>query len=403
MSTDSLPRTSYRLLVGIALGAMLAGSAALAQDPVPDTLFVERLDVDVINVEVFVTDRDGRRVADLAPDDFELLVDGQPAEISNFYVAYREDKVLDAAERGAPIQLTPEERPDEQRLHLMVYVDHYNMAPGNRKRVLDSLANFLEDRVGQGDRVMLAGFDGNFEVAQTFTDDLGVLLQGIDKLGEYATHRQVVDAERRWAQKAIAGAALEIPPDATSAHGHLRTFVQSVEAGVRRSAGALRGAVRSLGGLPGRKAVLYVGEGLARRPGEELYQHMLDIFGQAGLRQLTDAGVTSDPTVEMIGRDQGHLFQQVIQDANAHQVTLYSIDARGPSGSSSLSAAAPSMSGGPSGSTLVDATRTHSQQETLIQMATATGGATALGTFAFGGALDRMARDFDTYYSLGYR
>ena len=36
-------------------------------------MFVERVDVNVVNVEIFVTDADGHRVAGLGRDDFELF------------------------------------------------------------------------------------------------------------------------------------------------------------------------------------------------------------------------------------------------------------------------------------------------------------------------------------------
>ena len=42
----------------------------------------EVMEVQVINVETRVTDRQGRAVTDLRREDFELSVDGQPVEIT---------------------------------------------------------------------------------------------------------------------------------------------------------------------------------------------------------------------------------------------------------------------------------------------------------------------------------
>ena len=41
--------------------------------------------VDVVNVEVFVTDKDGKPVYGLKREDFELIVRGEQVEISNFF------------------------------------------------------------------------------------------------------------------------------------------------------------------------------------------------------------------------------------------------------------------------------------------------------------------------------
>ena len=60
------------------------------------TNFIDTVDVNVINVDVFVTDKDGHRVTGLTQDDFELLVDKRPVAISNFYAV---DEATKANER----------------------------------------------------------------------------------------------------------------------------------------------------------------------------------------------------------------------------------------------------------------------------------------------------------------
>src|SRR5690349_14078833 len=63
-----------------------------AQKPAPaqeqnDETFYDSVEVNVVNVEVFVTDRGGQRVKGLTQSDFEVLEDGQPVEITNFYAS----------------------------------------------------------------------------------------------------------------------------------------------------------------------------------------------------------------------------------------------------------------------------------------------------------------------------
>ncbi len=63
------------------LGAFLAAGLG-AQ---PTETFVDTVYVQVVEVDVVVTDRKGRPVSGLKRDDFELYVDGVPVEISNFF------------------------------------------------------------------------------------------------------------------------------------------------------------------------------------------------------------------------------------------------------------------------------------------------------------------------------
>ena len=60
--------------------AMPARSAQESQEPV----FGEEIDVRVVNVEAVVTDRDGKRVTGLRPEDFRLRVDGKELPVEYF-------------------------------------------------------------------------------------------------------------------------------------------------------------------------------------------------------------------------------------------------------------------------------------------------------------------------------
>lgn len=379
-----------------------------AQEESPP-VFVETVDVNVVNVEVFVTDKDGRRVSGLGREDFELFEDGQPVEITNFYAETRRDPAVDDVVQLDPLVSVPElppERPEEQALYLVVYVDHFNLRPADRKRVLQDLGGFLEDRLRLGDRILLMGFTGTLTVVQPFTTDLSLVQEGLRKLGTFTTHRQVDDTDRRRTMR-LMNKALEStppdPPDLESAYNYVRSYVQGARSDLERSAAALEETVQSLAGLPGRKALVYVSSGLPMRPGEELYQHLLDVFGSNMVREANVGLGVTDPSMEMLREDETHLYSAIVRQANAHQVTFYTVDARGSAGESTLSAEFKDFSMGSGGATALDTIRSQGLQEPLLRLAAATGGTSLLNTANFDGALTAAARDFDTFYSLGYR
>jgi VWFA-related protein len=314
-------------------------------------------------------------------------------EISNFYTTERGDRLLDQLsvdraellDRPAldrPAQAPPRRPlPEDQQLHLLVYVDHFNLRPADRQRVLGELEGFLEDRVIQGDRVMLVGYSGSLEVVHPFTEDRQQIRRGLDRLGKIATHRQVDDAERRRTMGWMSDAAAN--GDLGEAYQHLRGYVQVAHRDLRHSTEALRNVVRSLAGLPGRKALLYVSDGLPQRPGEELYTHLSQLFGAQNMQALTQDVNFVDPSIEAMNEDQGHLFNAITREANAHQVTFYTLDARGAFGDSSAGAEWNEAGAGVGGHLTYDNQRTFNLQEPLVGMAVDTGGEAILNTFNF--------------------
>ena len=87
LSPVTLVPSWHRLSACLWLGVWLwlgAWPWAAAQEA-PSTDFYETVEVNVVNVEVYVTDKKGNPVTGLTRDDFEILEDGEPIEISNFY------------------------------------------------------------------------------------------------------------------------------------------------------------------------------------------------------------------------------------------------------------------------------------------------------------------------------
>src|SRR6266496_177631 len=60
-----------------------------AQAPVRDDSFGEEIQVNVVNLDVFVSDKQGKPVAGLQAGDFTVTEDGKPVKITNFYTEKR--------------------------------------------------------------------------------------------------------------------------------------------------------------------------------------------------------------------------------------------------------------------------------------------------------------------------
>lgn len=386
--------------------ALLAGPT-FAQEP--SSVFIDRVDVNVINVEVFVTDRDGNRVRGLTAEDFEIFEDGRPVELTNFYAVDRQPRVDTnlASDRALVQGDTPpvlEELPEDQQLNLVVYIDNFNLRPGSRNRVLAQMEGFVEDRLSQGDRVMFVTFNRSIEVLTPFTSDRAEIDEGIRRVRKMAGSRELVEADRREVMRDINFYALGSQRDPESSYeaaiDRVRSFVEQAEERLEQSSEGLRSITRSLSGLPGRKAVLYVSDGISQLPGQELYTMVFNTFSNAvaatGGRQVARA-------TESFDFYRPDLFEGIVADANAHQVTFYTLDARGSTGTSLLSAENETLGTEGAGMAELDSVRNANLVAPMVNMAERTGGTAIRNTNNFDDALARVGRDFDSFYSLGFR
>ena len=163
---------AHRLLLAVFLLFSLSTHGARAQESTTpegeESGYFEEIAVEIVNVEVYVTDRDGNPIDDLTMDDFEVLEDGRPVELLNFYAVSKgrptslgestEDKPIDPLVDPEP-EVTELTYPEAQRLNLIIYIDNLFIHPLNRNRVFSRLRGFLYETLRPGDLVMVASYD----------------------------------------------------------------------------------------------------------------------------------------------------------------------------------------------------------------------------------------------------
>ena len=127
--------TPFRTLVlaGTLLASTTLAPPAGAQGS-PSSTFTETLDVEVVNVEVYVTNRKGEPITGLTAGDFQILEDGKPVQVTNFY-AVEGGQIAFEGLAPPTIESTTEPRaelaplPEDQRLHAILFIDSLNISP----------------------------------------------------------------------------------------------------------------------------------------------------------------------------------------------------------------------------------------------------------------------------------
>lgn len=391
-------KSSRRILTSCLLG-LLAGLSAHAQAPAAKQTpaapaqdnFVETVNVSVVNVDVYVTDKSGKRITGLTKDDFEITENGKAVAITNFYAVEGGRANLVGDEPPPPPPATPAvpgqkpqppPLPEDQRLRLIVYIDNFNMRPFNRNRVMRELRVFLSQKVNKGDQVMLVTYDRSTHVRQTFTSDTDLInsaLLGIEKISAQGVH---ADSERRDALRQI-----EESRSAAEAEGIARSYAESTFNDLSFSIDALKDLVASLAGMPGRKAILYVSDGLQMIAGQDVYYAVQSKYGEQSI------GLTT-----AIQYDASRRFTELANQANANRVTFYTIDAAGLRVYSSISAENQTAGQG----IYIDSVQISNLQAPLQMLAEKTGGVAIINRNEVLPALNKVADDFGSYYSLGY-
>ena len=399
--TRSTKHLAILMATLLALPAVLAAQEGEGDgDPASGEVFVESIDVNVVNVDVYVTDKKGRRITGLTKDDFELLEDGKPISITNFY-AVEEGRPAAGSPVAAPPptaeprdpRLQPQqfELPKNQQLHLVLYFDNLFLKPFNRNKVVRETRKFIYENVSPGDRVMLVTFDRSVHVRHPFTSDMRAISDALTEIETLSGFAVQADSERRDVLRRF-----EDAPTVFEAEGFIDLYAQSLHFDVTTTVRHLKELVGSLAGLPGRKAILHVSDGIPMTAGEDLFFMIQNRWGDDA------AGVGLRSRQYSVRR----VLRELTAAANANRVTFYTLEAAGLRSHGSLSAeygGSRGKDGMVAGSRAeADFIRVAGQQETLMMMALDTGGLATFNTNNLAGGMDSMAADFRTYYSLGY-
>jgi VWFA-related protein len=150
------------------------------QEPV-ETGKIEEERVNLVMVETLVLDKQGRTVADLTKDDFELTVQGRPVPIDVFDVTCPEGGVPDPkniqrGERRDPIA------PEQPRRIALVF-DYYHL--GNTLNRTDALRQARASVIlgkTSAESIMVVALADGVRVEQRFTTDTAEVVQTLERM-----------------------------------------------------------------------------------------------------------------------------------------------------------------------------------------------------------------------------
>ena len=374
-----------------------------AQDPGAEAArpaFVDSVEVNQVSVEVLVTDRKDRRIFDLTRDDFEVFEDGRRVEISHFRAPS-----APAPRGGEPdgVAAGPAEDPPppavaaEPPLPLLLFVDPPSLRPSHRRKLFETFRESLSAETA-GLRLMLVTWDGRLRVRHGFDSPTAEVLATLAELEGGRVRSRAVDQARI---DELAGAAAELDAVAggtalqlesaqsrrDTALAELEAVVEGERLEIERRLDVLRQLVFSLGGVAGRKSILYAGDSLTMAPASELVAAANLAFGP---------GSSASAAVPL---DLFHDFKSLVRQANASGVSFHTLT---PPSQQHLGDVAVGQVGPVGYQGAIRSEREDRIKEAACLMSHTTGGRCQAGGTDFSLLVDGAVEDLRAVYSLGY-
>jgi VWFA-related protein len=368
-------------------GTLRAAPSALEGQQAPSRPPVFRGSTQVVSVDVIVRDGSGGVVRNLTAADFEVTEDGKPQQISSFtfeeisdrpqtaatvdLLAAAETRLAEDARRGQPAAATPAATADAtpissrelagRRLIVLLF-DISSMQPEDVQRAVDSAVKYVNETMSPADMVAVATVSTMLDVLTDFTADrtkVGTALARLGYTEGTATAPPAADTVATDEQTAA--------DEASASEDTLAMEMFNNDVRLR----AIKALAETLAPLEQKKSILYFSAGM-ERSGED---------NQVELRSAINAAVRAHVAIYPV-------------DTRGLQAVVPGGDARQASGRGTALFSGRGVS--------QQFARLNASQDTLVSLASDTGGKAFMDSNDFGEAFTRVQRDMSAYYLLGY-
>jgi len=372
----------------------------LAQTPqTNDKDDVVKITTNLVQVDAVVT-KDGKPVANLTADDFEIYEDGRKQAITSFaYISnVSRSNVQSKAEAApkpdkvttdAPPPLEPVQR-DVARRTIAIVVDDLGTSAESMNQIKNRLRKFIAEELQPNDLVAVIRTGSDVGALQQFTNDKRVLNRAVDLLRWNVCSRMGVT---------VTAAVESVGENSCYYDSRLRTMK------------TLRFILDSMGRLPGRKSMIFMTDNMPVVLEESNSRTDIGIVTDSSEKIRTgptkpDAHAFDIVQVGQSVRDYGSWLRRITETAIRSSVVIYAVDTQGLqlNGITAADAVyeripqtAPRIT-----ALVLDRSRTLlMNREGSERLAKQTGGFLVRNSNDFG--LDRIVEDQSGYYLLGYR
>ncbi len=378
-------------------------SFAQTPTPTPTLLPVEdnaaiKISTTLIQMDVTVTDKNGKIVTDLKPEDFEVFENDKKQTITNFSFinSVPEKQATQSSipnKIDAPIPVV-QLRPEQVRRTIALVVDDLGLSAESIQSVQKALKKFVDEQMQPNDLVAIIRTGSGVGSLQQFTSDKNLLYAAIEKIRWNPMGRAGVGAltpieptlqeliqantaipSRAGSVSSIMDEQLQAEKDRITAFNELREDLFTIG-----TLGAINFVIKGMSDLPGRKSIMLFSDGFSYCTQTDMKKDTSRCTKmEEALKQLTDL-------------------------CNRASVTIYTQDARGliPTGLTAQDTPASLPT------SLQQGLRTRTdelqdKQQGLAFLAQETGGRAVFNNNNLNLGLAQLLEDTKGFYLIGYQ
>src|SRR5437773_4346557 len=162
---------------------------------------VVRITTNLVQVDAVVTDKNGKVITDLKPEEIRIYEDGRPQKITNFSynvtetpeAPARPSKPVTAGKNASPVPPT-RLKPEDIRRTIAIVVDDLGLSFESTYYVRRALKKFVDEQMQASDLVAIIRTSGGMGALQQFTSDKRQLYAAVERVKWNATGRSGVGA-----------------------------------------------------------------------------------------------------------------------------------------------------------------------------------------------------------------
>src|SRR5258708_3724241 len=176
-----------KFLPTIAFGLVsvsVAFSQATKPAPTPPDNDVVKISTNLIQIDVSATDKSGKVVTDLKPEEVEIYENGQKQKISHFSFVSSVKTVVEKpnpTDKNAPPVPQAVLRPEQIRRTVALVVDDLSLSFESAYYTRRALKKFVDEQMQDGDLVAIIRTGAGIGALQQFTSDKRILYAAIEK------------------------------------------------------------------------------------------------------------------------------------------------------------------------------------------------------------------------------
>ncbi len=366
-----IQKTMNRLIALLMIWALTVPNLLLAQQ----AGYTFKAQSELVLVNVSVRDKSGNLVRDLKPEDFTILEDNKPQKVASFDIENTENTPVLPQQQVALLTNTPqkvrasvanpnplpsaEEQAIKDRRLIVLFFDLSAMQPDEIERSVAAGQNYLNKQMAPADLVSVVSLASTITVNQDFTSDRDLLTKALQALNAGAGEGYAEGSTGTTEGTADTGNSFTVDDTEYNIFNTDRRLQ------------ALRTIAKQLASVPQKKALIYFSSGMDRT----------GIENQSELRAATNAAVLAN-------------------------LSIYTMDIRGlqalPPGGAAQNASLRGKAPYSGQSTMNDLNSNFTTQETLVTLASDTGGRAYLDSNDFSKVFRGVQDDTAMYYLLGY-